>query len=187
LPSGTTVSGIDFTLDGGGVIAGKVTEAATGDPLAEIKIEIWDAAGRTISSGVTDASGEYAARGLPTGTYFVTTENFLGFIDEIYDDLQCPGSAARFNCFPTGGVPVEAAVGATTVGIDFTLDRLSAMSGTVVAETSGQPIPSYIMELFTARAPSTRSSMTFPAPTGRASTAFATSSREPWWRCNPQP
>ena len=40
----------------------------------------------------TDAAGNYISRtGLLTGTYYVSTFNSQGYIDELYDNVVCLG------------------------------------------------------------------------------------------------
>ena len=75
---GTTTSGINFTLAVGGTIAGKVMDAGTEAPLANILVSAYSASnprGDRAGQGWTNASGSYAINGLATGTYFVITSN----------------------------------------------------------------------------------------------------------------
>jgi len=49
----------------------------------------------------TNASGEYAVGGLPTGTYFARTLDAQYHVDEAYSGLRC------IDCSPTsGGTPI---------------------------------------------------------------------------------
>jgi hypothetical protein len=93
----------DFALTLGGSISGTVTDAATSNPLAGIYPEIYDATtGNYFGYGYTDATGSYTVEGLPAGTYTARTSNGEGYIDELYDDMPCPGGA----CDVTTGTPV---------------------------------------------------------------------------------
>ncbi len=134
-----TVEGIDFALVEGGAVAGTVTEAATGAPVAELLIEIWDQAGQyRVAQAVTDEHGDYRADGLAAGTYFATTDTHL-YADELYDDIPCDDLS--WDCDPETGTPIAVAEAETTAGIDFALDRLGMITGTVTDTLSGEPIP----------------------------------------------
>jgi uncharacterized surface anchored protein len=133
---GETASGIDFTLQAGGVIAGTVTDAMTGAPISGIEVRIWREGGSFVYD-YTDSSGQFAVVGLSTGTYFASTDSYYGstYRNEIYDDIPCsPG------CSPTAGTPIAVVVGETTAGIDFALDRLGSISGFVSEAATGEGI-----------------------------------------------
>jgi hypothetical protein len=130
----TTTSGIDFELDRLGTISGTLTEAAGGDPIPYASVDVWDDTGSWIEYGYSDSSGIYTFAGLATGTYFVTTDTNL-YNDELYDDVSCPEG-----CDVTTGTPVVVTLNTTTSGIDFALDRLGAISGTLTEAAGGDPI-----------------------------------------------
>ena len=67
------------------------------------------------ASASTNAAGNYTITGLPTGSYRLMTSNSQGFINEIYDNLQCRGSCTSTNA-ATLGSPVAVTAGATTTG-----------------------------------------------------------------------
>ena len=83
------VTDIDFPLDLGGSVSGKVTDAASGDPLARVSVIIMDADGSFGTGGFSDADGNYTSfsPGLPTGSYFANTRNAPGYFDELYNNL----------------------------------------------------------------------------------------------------
>ena len=80
-----------------------------------------------VASTTTDAQGEYSVSGLPSGTYYVRTQNDLGYVDEIYDGL--PASPALLQHERRDSVTVTS--GTPTTGIDFALARSGSISGTV--------------------------------------------------------
>ncbi len=137
---GTTAGGIDFALNRGGSISGTVTEADTGSPPPEytVMIEIWNSEGDQVYSSHVDASGDYFVGGLPAGTYHAATRG-SEFLDEIYDDVPCPGGVF-VGCELADGTPLELTFGNTTSGVDFALDRLGAISGTVTDAATGFPL-----------------------------------------------
>ena len=144
---GTTTSGINFTLAVGGTITGKVMDAGTEAPLANIPVSAYSASnprGDQVGQGWTNASGSYAINGLATGTYFVITSNGNPYRDELYDNLPCQGG-----CDVTDGTGVSVTAGATTGGINFALDRSVVISGTVRNE-AGAPIASVVVMVLNA-------------------------------------
>jgi len=144
--SGDTVGGVNFDLGPGGSIAGTVTESATGDPVADLRVEVYDATGDYVTDLYTDSAGDYEAVGL-SGSYFVVAES-SDYLNEIYDDVPCPGGAP-YSCDVTAGELVEVTAGATTSGIDFQLDRHGTITGTVTDSGTGDPLGSVWVEVRT--------------------------------------
>ncbi len=66
---------------------------------------------------VTDASGNFITSGLPSGTYYVSTDNSLGLVDYLWNNLVCAGGF----CNQTQGTPISVTVPSTTSGINFVL------------------------------------------------------------------
>ena len=132
------VTDIDFPLDLGGSVSGKVTDAASGDPLASVSVRVTDADGSFRASGFSDADGNYTSRfsGLPTGNYFANTRNAPGYFDELYDDLPCNFG----DCDPTTGTQILVNLGVETGDIDFELDKGGAITGTVTSTADGSPL-----------------------------------------------
>ncbi|MCP4655749.1 MAG: hypothetical protein GY856_10055 [bacterium] len=143
-----TTAGIDFVLDRRGAVSGTVTEAATGDPIDGLRVEIHDANGYYVEDDYTDASGNYTVAGLAEGTYFAVAESYY-FLDELYDDIPCPGGSG-YGCDETTGTPIAVSINATTTGIDFALDRLGSISGTVTEAATGDPIYDIPVEVWDA-------------------------------------
>jgi 5-hydroxyisourate hydrolase-like protein (transthyretin family) len=133
--AGTNLSA-NFALTVGGQIAGSVTDRVTGNTLPGVTVEVFNSQGVAGNSAVTDASGSYVIRGLPTGTYFERTVNLLGFVDELYFGLNCVG------CSVTTGTPINVTAGSTTPAINFTLTQGGSISGRVTDALSGTGIAS---------------------------------------------
>ncbi|HEX2164830.1 MAG TPA: carboxypeptidase-like regulatory domain-containing protein, partial [Thermoanaerobaculia bacterium] len=129
------VDGIDFDLEPAGSLEGRVTDAESGDPVSS-SVRVFDDQGSFLRSDGTDSTGLYRVTDLPPGTYTVATSTFFGqHGDELYDDLPCEPT-----CDVAAGTPVTVAAGSTTPGIDFALDRLGTIAGTLVGAADGQPI-----------------------------------------------
>ncbi len=132
LNHGTTV---DFALTRRpmGAISG-VVRGAAGEPIDRVDIDIYDASGNSVEFDSTDDDGRYEISSLIPGAHFVIARR-RGFIGELYEGLPC----RLGNCDPTAGTPVQVSDGSTTAGIDFTLTRLGAISGTVRDSLAGRP------------------------------------------------
>lgn len=131
---GNDTSGIDFVLDKKGIIAGRLTDAMTGDPLANRRVDIWDSEGSSVTFALTDADGHYRSSGLVADSYYVTTAT-SSHADEIYSGLPCLPES----CNPTTGMAIAIDLNVEVIGIDFVLEELGVIEGTVIAESSGSP------------------------------------------------
>lgn len=134
---GATIGGIDFVLSPGGRIAGRVTDAATGAPIAgaEVGIATEDFA---FTTGMTDADGRYVSEtGLSTGTYRARVSR-TGYLSELFDDVQC---SAHNGCEFSFGTPIAVVAGVVTGGVDFALDKGGTISGRVTASDTGNGLP----------------------------------------------
>ncbi len=137
--TGSVTSGIDFALDRGGSIAGTVSDAATGEPIASAAITLWsEHYNYSLAYAFSDESGGYSVDGLAAGAYFVVVSSGE-HTDELYDDHACPGGAG-YGCQPRDGEAVQVALGTATTGIDFALDRFGAISGVITESAGGQPV-----------------------------------------------
>ncbi|HJQ68390.1 MAG TPA: carboxypeptidase regulatory-like domain-containing protein [Blastocatellia bacterium] len=142
--AGATTPGINFSLTLGGRISGTVTDAVTGDPLPDIFVEVYNAAGQFVFATVTDPSGNYLSggAGLLAGNYFVRTSSESGYINELYNNTNCAG------CSVTTGTPVAVTLGATTPNINFTLSQGGLVSGTVTDAATSAPVVNAQVEIY---------------------------------------
>jgi hypothetical protein len=111
-----------------------VTDDETDSPI-DVEIQVYDSSGEIVSYNYTSGGSYQTSYGMPTGTYYVRTENFAGYVDERYDDIPCVSQ-----CDPLLGTGVEVTLGATTSGIDFALDFGGSISGTVTDVATDDPI-----------------------------------------------
>jgi hypothetical protein len=142
--AGNAVTNINFILDPGGRIAGTVTDAATGLPIAGATVLFLDPGPNVpFSSAVTDASGHYISDGgSATGTVYVGAIA-IGYQAEMYDNIKCPA----LNCDPPVPANVAVTLGATTNNIDFALDPGGRISGTVT-NANGTPLANVEVRTF---------------------------------------
>ncbi|MDO8678503.1 MAG: carboxypeptidase-like regulatory domain-containing protein, partial [Acidobacteriota bacterium] len=115
--SPNTTPNIDFALVAGGRISGTVTDATTTAALANVSVLIYNSTAGFVTSGQTDASGNYISRsGLPTGNYFART-NSQSYVNRLYNNIECIGSA----CDPTTGTAIAVTSPDPTGSINFAL------------------------------------------------------------------
>ena len=137
--------GVDFTLDPRlyyGTISGRVTDDATGQPVAGAYVQISPVFDGSVpflpmgeAAAVTDANGEYAADYIGTGRYMVSVIGNGSF--EIYENATSPERATLVDV--TGGA-------ATTVNFGLTPrnEGNGSISG-VVTDESGAAIGSAVI------------------------------------------
>jgi len=122
LIAGQTSSGIDFQLDTGGVISGRVTNSSA-NGIANVNVEVYDTDDKWITSRATDANGDYRVPCLQTGNYKVRFEtNSAGnYFEEWYNDKTEFGTADI----------IAVTYGQTVSNIDAVLAASSVISGRV--------------------------------------------------------
>ena len=143
ISSATNVSGIDAALVKGGLISGRVTDAATGAGLSRIDIEVYDSSGNQVATGYTGPTGVYITDpAIITGSYRVR------FVPSSYTELG--GYIATFYNNKTTlatADAVQVSASATQSGIDAALTQGGQLAGQVFAPgaalravgTVGQP------------------------------------------------
>ncbi len=154
--AGAAATAVDFALQPGGTISGTVRQAATSAPLANVLVQAVGRVGLTTTffgSATTNASGDYSIRALPTGSYQLYTSTNQA-INEIYDDIACPGACTSADAVSTG-TPVSVAAGGTTGGKDFLLEPGGAVSGTILTAATGVPVSNVSVQLYRQTGPTT--------------------------------
>jgi hypothetical protein len=104
------VTGIDFDLRRTGSQVVRVLYAFDESPLPGVMVDVWNAAGQRVDSRLTDAQG----RAYPVGTanstaapHALSTDNTAGYINEVYQDIECPNGSVFFgSCALAGYTPV---------------------------------------------------------------------------------
>jgi Carboxypeptidase regulatory-like domain len=147
--AGETVTGIDASLQEGGRIAGRVTDALSHDPVSPIRVCARDPNQSEEEKeeevgggcGFTDSSGEYEIEGLPSGSYEVefspgASMNPFGeppdyaYATQYYDG-RSSGTEADL---------VQVTAGLTTTGIDAAMAEGGSISGTIVDLATKDPV-----------------------------------------------
>jgi len=136
-------SHVDVALVEGGHIAGTVSDAKTGLPLAGIRVTFqantgpgWSTWSTGYESATTGADGTYISGGLATNSYCVEFYD----PDDQYPFLRCYGSE------PYGGLDdsfasVMVTAPQTTGGIDARLVKWGQVAGQVSENDYGRPLP----------------------------------------------
>ncbi len=131
--AGAETSNVNILLPISGAIAGRVTDASTGQPISDAQVTAYGStpSGQFSSSELSDANGNYViGTNLRTGVYDVTASFASGYLSKNL----------------TG---VTVAAGSTTNGINFALARSAAVSGFVRDSFSQSPLADIFIEAHT--------------------------------------
>ena len=123
--SGSDTAGIDFSLQRGGGISGKVIDS-NGDPISSTQLTLYDGYGLTVSGQTTDGSGTYLFEGLLPGAYYLAL-NHSDYIAQLYDQKYC----SRLPCHPTTGTAINVAADQITADVNVTLVKGGVIQGTI--------------------------------------------------------
>jgi hypothetical protein len=136
---GQDTPGVGAAMVRGGAISGTVTDDVTGEPISAY-VSVYDAAsGGWRGASSAGADGTYRVGGLTAGSYVVQVQSNGGdYVTEWFDGSSDWWSAT----------PIEvAALGQEVVGIDVSLARGGAISGTVTDDATGNPINANVTAL----------------------------------------
>jgi Carboxypeptidase regulatory-like domain len=136
ITAGNSVSDIDFRLQSGSEIKGKIKGKPHGSvteiALQNVEVLLYDISGKLIDKTISDQNGSYAFEGLSATAYYMSTINNLGFIDQVYRELPCPGS----KCNVLLGKPIELSTSEISQTLNFTLNAGGLISGKISSATS---------------------------------------------------
>jgi protocatechuate 3,4-dioxygenase beta subunit len=138
ISGGAAVGLVDFFLDTGGAISGRVTNAAGGAGIALAEVVAIDVNGLIAGRASTSATGNYTIGGLQPGTYKVRTSNTAGFVNQVYR-TPTPLPCSPTPCALSAGTPVV--VSGPVGGVDLALAVGGTISGTA-ADLFNNPLPS---------------------------------------------
>jgi len=137
----TGLTTVDFYLQRGHFLQGRVVDVVTNEPLAGIDLDVFGSDGSFIDwmNAVTDANGNFSIGLVPDGTYHLRTEA-LGvsmYLSEFY------GGASNFAA--SHSIAVH---GANVTGLTFKLDLGGSVSGVVTDRVTGAPISGCDIDIF---------------------------------------
>ncbi len=128
--AGATTPNINAAMHAGGQITGKVTDASSKAAVENIQVCASGGPENAGGCALTNASGEYAVGGLPTGEYKVefapTYESNLNYLRQYYNDKAAYAQAE----------PVLVTAGSPTPNINAALQAGGQISGKVTAAAS---------------------------------------------------
>ena len=152
LASGSSAT-VDFALAREGIFTGTVRRASDGSGIGGLHVHVYNAStslvntGTSLSPVTTGLDGTYSVGGLSPGIYFARVSigsssptGGIDFIPELYGGLLCPRHVPVTDCRIASGAPIVVNEGATTSGIDFSLDAGATISGTVVSDGTLAPL-----------------------------------------------
>ncbi|HXI13556.1 MAG TPA: carboxypeptidase regulatory-like domain-containing protein [Thermoanaerobaculia bacterium] len=123
--------GVEITVQAGGRLVGRVTDASTGAGLSGITVEAYNLSGTQRATTLTDASGAYSLF-LPPGEYKLAAfDKNVIYVTQFFLNKETFASASR-----------AVVVARQIVGnVNFSLSRGTRASGMVVDLITGRPIP----------------------------------------------
>lgn len=126
--STANVSGINFSLESGGAISGKVSFPAMEGGSSEFTLLIWPAGGPqpNVARDYWRVGPAWVSEPLPAGAYHVAAERWNGsaMIAKIWPNALCPHGVE--SCDWRLGASVSVSSGILTSGIEFSLPELFA-------------------------------------------------------------
>ena len=140
--AGRMTPAIDFTLGRAGAATGRIADATTGQPLAGVDLDAYDAAtNRFDVTTRSDTNGHYVLGPLPPGAYFMRAQPGLtqGHLLQYYE-LATNVAGAR---------PVAITAGTTTSNINFALEPAGWIEGSV-NDTNGLPLGGIDLDIYEA-------------------------------------
>lgn len=117
------VTGVDAHMILGGSISGTITDAS-GNPVSDACVAVYDISGNNVNSGQTDYAGDYTVPGLANGSYTVEASDCYQGNYSNHDDLGESSSA------------VQVSEPNTTTGVDLTLQLATSISGRALTQTN---------------------------------------------------
>ena len=124
--AGDATPEVDAALQPGGSLAGTITDARGGSPIAYGSVTVYSASGEFVTSTTSGADGSYTVRGLGEGTYKVQF-SASGFEPRYSGDK---GTLAEAEAVPV-------TVGEVAEGTDAALEPLGSIGGTVTVAQGG--------------------------------------------------
>ena len=118
-----------------GYVSGIVRDAATQAPLSGITVELCSQSG--CQSMVTQSQGGYFFA-VPPGTYWVFTNNDIGYTNEIFDNILCQRECSTIDALHSGRLLSVQPTFGWNVGFD--LDHGARIAGAVTSSATSQPL-----------------------------------------------
>lgn len=151
VPPDQHVRRVDLALERLSRISGRLTDAATGGPVASLAVSAFTAADERLAGAtVSRADGGYEIRDLYPGAYLVMTRGFADYVHELHGGVHCPPDPETGVCAGRRGTPVAIGIDDDAEGIDFELDLAGSIEGRLTVEANGDEANA-LVRLFDAR------------------------------------
>ncbi len=137
----TITAGVDVQLSRGGTISGAVRAAGSQTPLADVDLDVFDAASHAMPvDAKSDVLGHYLIGALPPASYFVRANPTAvqGYATQYYASTV----------FEADATPVAVVVGSDTPGVDFALTPGGSIEGIITGADTSQPLAGIDLDLF---------------------------------------
>jgi len=137
---GATHSGVNFTLNSSvASISGRVTDFSTSAALRDVLVTIYATNGSVVATAFSDpVTGDYSVVLPGAGRFYAkaTNDTFAGYIDQLYNQIDCSG------CDPTTGTPLDVVVGSPIANVNFALKHDGgSITGQVTDAVSNHAVP----------------------------------------------
>jgi hypothetical protein len=133
---------INFYLREGGAVSGEVYEIDGVTPISGVQVWAYSASGAhhgVLGSAITDQTGTFTVRGLPTGDIYLYFSNGgKNYVSKFYGDT--------FNIFEAE--KIEVVSGQITANINILMDEGSVVSGTVYRSDGTTPVSQMMLTAF---------------------------------------
>ncbi|MEM7131548.1 MAG: carboxypeptidase regulatory-like domain-containing protein [Chloroflexota bacterium] len=139
------ISGIDVDLALGGQIAGRITSASDGSPLASATVKLYDALESYFVQSIrTDSAGYYTSTGLYNGQYQLKFESPRVGISASHIDAFYGGSLNLVSSTPVAVSGTDLVRGINGM-LNAKITQGGQITGTVSAVDTGLPLPSVLV------------------------------------------
>ncbi len=139
-------TGIDFSLNQGGIITGRILDAESSNPMEGVRIAIVDAAEDQVETATTNAQGIYKSSiPLPAGQYFIRTYVDAPYLNQTSDGTICK---SIYRCDYSIAEAIEVVSGSESVVEDLRLDKGGSISGYVLDAETGEGLANIEVSIF---------------------------------------
>ncbi len=125
-----------------GTVSGKITDSVTNAGIPGAQVQFYDLNTNSDFPFVTataDASGNYT-QNLPDGSYGLLTQNTLGYINKIWNNVSCSATC------DLGSLAPVVVSGSAVTNVNFALvPGGGRISGTVTSSATGNPIAGVVL------------------------------------------
>jgi hypothetical protein len=120
------------------MISGTVTGSDGGSPITEGRVDLYNLAGNRLGRVDLDGAGAYSLTDLEDGDYllyFNAMGAFAHYVDEVYDDVACPGLGCDFR-----NLGAAVTISGTDSVIDAELNPGLSITGTITTSDTLLPL-----------------------------------------------